>query len=129
MKTLVIDEGKIKCLITGKLRRGTPEEYVRQEFTRVLLGVYKYPKAHIDVEFPIKIGVQAKWVDIAVFNNEIKSQDNIYLVVETKSKQRADGIEQLYSYMSSTTASFGVWTNGQEIIYLLKETGIPIQYP
>jgi type I restriction enzyme M protein len=98
METIVVDEGKIKCLITGKLRKETPEEYVRQEFARVLLSAYKYPKANIDIEFPIKIGVQTKRVDIAVFNNETKSQDNVYIVVETKSKQEADGVEQLYSF-------------------------------
>lgn len=128
MENIVVDEGKIKCLITGKLRKETPEEYVRQEFARLLLSAYKYPKAHIDVEFPIKIGVQTKRVDIAVFNNEIRSQDNVYIVVETKSKQETDGVEQLYSYMSSTTASFGVWTNSQKILYLIKESGIPNKF-
>lgn len=128
METIVVDEGKIKCLITGKLRKETPEEYVRQEFVRVLLSAYKYPKSNIDLEFPVKIGVQTKRVDIAVFNSETNSQDNIYIVVETKSKQEADGVEQLYSYMSSTTANFGVWTNGQKIVYLIKETGIPNKF-
>ena len=128
METIVVDEGKIKCLITGKLRKETPEEYVRQEFTRVLLNAYKYPKTHIDIEFPIKVGVQTKRVDIVVFNSEIKTQDNIYIVVETKSKQETDGVEQLYSYLSSTTANFGVWTNGQKIMYLLKETGVPNKF-
>lgn len=56
MQEIIVDEGKIKCLITGKMRKETPEEYVRQEYCRILLDVYKYPKSHIDVEYPIKVG-------------------------------------------------------------------------
>lgn len=55
MQEIIVDEGKIKCLITGKMRKETPEEYVRQEYCRILLDVYKYPKSHIDVEYPIKV--------------------------------------------------------------------------
>lgn len=36
MQEIIVDEGKIKCLISGKLRKETPEEYVRQEFCRIL---------------------------------------------------------------------------------------------
>ena len=49
MQEIIVDEGKIKCLISGKFRKETPEEYVRQEFCRILLDVYKYPKSHIEV--------------------------------------------------------------------------------
>lgn len=128
MEQFIVDDGKIKCLITGKLRRETPEEYIRQEFIRILLNAYKYPKSHMDVEFPIKMGSQTKRVDVVVFSDERKSQDNIYIVIETKKKQESDGVDQLRSYMSSTMASFGVWTNGQKIVYLLKELGIPNKF-
>ena len=47
MQEIIVDEGKIKCLISGKFRKETPEEYVRQEFCRILLDVYKYPNADI----------------------------------------------------------------------------------
>jgi type I restriction enzyme M protein len=60
MEQLVVDGGKIKCLITGKLRKETPEEYIRQEFCRLLIQVYKYPPKHIDLEFPIKLGRETK---------------------------------------------------------------------
>ncbi len=128
MEQLIVDEGKIKCLITGKYRKETPEEYVRQEFCRILLNVYKYPKKNIDLEYPIKIGRETKRVDIVVFNNTLKSQDNIYIVIETKKKEETDGLDQLYSYLSSTTANFGVWTNGLKILYFLKEASIPNKY-
>lgn len=122
MQNIIVDEGKIKCLISGKFRKETPEEYVRQEYCRILLDVYKYPKYHIDVEYTIKIGSSDKRVDIVVFNNEVKSQDNILLIVETKKKDEKEGIEQCWSYMSATTAKFGIWTNGGNIVYFHKDT-------
>lgn len=73
MQEIIVDEGKIKCLITGKMRKAIPEEYVRQEYCRILLDVYKYPKSHIDVEYSIKIGSTDKRCDIVVFNDEEKS--------------------------------------------------------
>ena len=88
MQEIIVNEGKIRCLITGKLRKETPEEYVRQEYCRILLDVYNYPKSHIDVEYSIKVGSSDKRCDIVVFNSEEKSQDNIYWIVETKKKRR-----------------------------------------
>lgn len=120
MQDIIVNEGKIKCLITGKLRKETPEEYVRQEYCRVLLDVYNYPKENIEVEFPIKIGSTDKRIDIVVFNDSVKSQDNIYWIVETKKKDEKEGVEQLWSYMAATTASFGTWTNGTQILYFYK---------
>lgn len=120
MENIIVDEGKIKCLITGKMRKEAPEEYVRQEYCRILLDVYKYPKEFIDVEFPIKVGSTNKRVDIVVFNNSIKSQDNICWIVETKKKDEKEGVEQLWSYMAATTARFGTWTNGDNILYYYK---------
>lgn len=128
MEPLIFDEGKIKCLITGKYRRETSEEYVRQEYCRILLDVYKYPKEFIDIEFPIKIGRANKRVDIAIFNSSVKAQDNIFAVIETKKKKELEGVEQVHSYLSSTSANFAIWTNGENIIYLIKEIGIPNFY-
>ena len=95
MQEIIVDEGKIKCLITGKMRKETPEEYVRQEYCRILLDVYKYPKSYIDVEYPIKVGSTDKRCDIVVFNDNEKSQDNIYWIVETKKNDEKEGREQL----------------------------------
>lgn len=125
MEQIIVDEGKIKCIITGKLRKETPEEYVRQEFCRMLLDVYHYPKQHIDLEFQVNIGRETKKADIVIFNSEIKSQDNVYIVVETKKKHEVEGREQLSSYVNATTANFGVWTNGSQVVYVMKETRRP----
>lgn len=117
MSSIIADEGKIVCLITGIQRKETPEEYVRQEFCRVLLDVYGYPRTNIELEYSINIGISKKRVDIVVFNTEERAQDNIYLIVETKKKNETEGVNQLYSYMSATSATFGVWTNGDSIQY------------
>ena len=121
MQNLIVDEGKIICLITGTPRKETPEEYVRQEYCRILLDVYKYPKENIDVEFSIKQGVASKRVDIIVFNSSEKTQDNAYLIIETKKKQELEGVEQLFSYISSTSSRYGVWTNGESIKYYYRD--------
>ena len=122
MQEIIVDEGKIKCLISGKMRKETPEEYVRQEYCRILLDVYKYPKKNIEVEYPIKVGSSDKRCDIVIFNDDIKSQDNILWIIETKKKDEKEGVEQLWSYMSATTARFGTWTNGDNILYYNKDT-------
>ena len=56
MSEEVIPPGKIKCFITGKLRKDTAEERVRQDVARSLVEEYGYDKSDIDVEFPIKMG-------------------------------------------------------------------------
>jgi len=56
MSEEVIPSGKIKCFITGKLRKDTPEERVRQDVARSLVEEYGYDKSDIEIEFPIKMG-------------------------------------------------------------------------
>ena len=101
MEQIIVDDNKIRCLITEKLRPETPEEHVRQEFCRLLLDVYNYPKERIDLEFPIKIGIQTKRADIVVFNSEMKTQSNVYIIIETKKRQETEGIEREYLEMYS----------------------------
>ena len=122
MQEIIVNEGRIKCLISGKYRKETPEEYVRQEYCRILLDVYRYPMEQIEVEYPIKVGSSDKRCDIVVFRDSEKSQDNILWIIETKKKDEKEGIEQLWSYLSATTASFGTWTNGDSILYFHKDT-------
>ncbi len=57
MQEIIVDRGNIKCFISDNFRKETPEEYVRQEFCRITLDIYKYPKSHIEVEHPIKVEV------------------------------------------------------------------------
>jgi len=63
----VIPTGKIKCFITGKLRKDTKEEVIRQEMARILIEEYEYKKSDIELEFTIKMGRASKRADIVVF--------------------------------------------------------------
>ena len=59
-------------------------------------------------------------VDIAVFSGNRKIEDNLYLVVECKKKNRKDGVAQLKLYLDMSPAQLGVWFNGDEHVYLRK---------
>ena len=118
-KDIVID------FITGKKLKLTEEEKVRQNFERVLVKDYGYNKNLMDIEFPIQRGSKGKKperADIVIFkDNKQKTQDNIYILVETKQPKKKEGLMQLKTYLTATTAEFGIWTNGtKEIIYLQK---------
>ena len=111
-----VPSGKIRCFITGKLRKDTPEENVRQRWARSLVEEYKYDKADISLEFKIKMGVAKKKADIVVFKRgTTKKQENIFLIVEAKRedvlpKDRKEGVEQLKSYMAaSSMCRYGLW--------------------
>ena len=82
-----IPSGKIKCYITGKLRKDTSEEKIRQDVARSLVEEYGYDKSDIDIEFSIKMGTAKKRADIVIFSeNEEHTQENIYLIVEVKAE-------------------------------------------
>ena len=59
-------------------------------------------------------------VDIAVFRSEKKTEDNLFMVVECKKKNRNDGVAQLKLYLDMSAAEVGVWFNGDEHEYLRK---------
>lgn len=107
--------------ITGKRVLATPEERVRQIMTQRLVEEYGYSPSQIQTipEFYIRKGTKKIGpADIVVFHSERKTQDNIYIIVEIKREERKDGIDQLKSYLSPTTAEFGIWFNGREIVHL-----------
>lgn len=116
-----VAEGKVVDFLTGKHVKDTPEEYVRQNLEKALVRQYRYPVSDCVPEFPIKVGVARKRVDIVVFRAQDKHlQENAYILVETKKAgtspaNKKDGIEQLKSYMAAClNAEFGLWTNGDE---------------
>jgi type I restriction enzyme M protein len=57
--------GQIKCFISGKFRKDTPEERVRQEIARSLVEEYGYKKEDIEIEFPVRVGRRLKRADTA----------------------------------------------------------------
>jgi type I restriction enzyme M protein len=114
-------EGYIKDFLTNRLIRLTPEEQTRQIMLMRLVQEYEYPKEWIKTEFEIQKGSKRIGpADIVVFRDgKSKDQENIWIIVETKRKERSDGIEQLKTYLSPCKgAKFGIWFNGQDIAYL-----------
>lgn len=112
-------KGYVRDFITGQWLKNKPEEGPRQILEKRLVEEYGYSKSQIEIEFPVQKGSKRIGpTDIAVFRDEKKVLDNIYIIVETKRKERKDGIDQLKSYLSPTNAEFGVWFNGKDIVYL-----------
>jgi len=124
---VTVPVGRVVCYITGKIRRNTPEENVRQRVARSLVQEYGYKKSDVDVEFRIKVGTAKPRVDLPVFaEGQPHLQENIYIAFETKkesvkSSNRKEGVNQLKSYMAAClNCQFGMWTNGLEMFCLQK---------
>lgn len=118
--TPLVPPGKIKCFITGQLRRDTPEENVRQRWARSLVDEYGYSKTDIGVEVSISMGRARKSCDLVIYRAATPHvQENIVTIVEAKREgiKPSDvdsGVEQLKSYMAAcSSCKFGLWV-GQE---------------
>ena len=114
-------KGYIKDFITNAWIKATPEnKEAKVVFEERLVKEYGYSKEQIQPEFGVKKG--SKFIgpaDIVVFRDEKhKQQEDIYIIVECKRKERTDGMEQLKSYLAPTQAKYGVWFNGSEIAYI-----------
>lgn len=119
-----IPAGKVRCFVTKKLRKDTPEENVRQRWARSLVEEYGYDVKDMAVEFSVKMGTARKRADIAVFKPDgPRRQDSVILIVEAKREDvspndRAAGVEQLKSYMSACSAcKFGLWVGSEKLAY------------
>lgn len=121
--------GLIKDFISGVNVRATPEEIEAvQVFSRRLVEDFGYPKEHIITRPQFRVrqrpSDEAKTkgypVDIAVFPNAKRLEDEASIIVECKRTSRKDGEKQLKIYLGMSSASIGVWFNGEEHIYLHK---------
>ena len=113
---------------TGKSVRDGPEERVRQEFEIVLVENYGYPVTQIDIRVPIRRGSTiVEEADIVVYRTPHGSDQgkDIVGIVETKRPGESSGADQLKSYMSATSAEWGVLTNGDTTRYFCKPDGQP----
>ena len=95
-----------------------PEEQVRQEYERLLRFDYGYSRGCMDIEVTIRRGSTARErADLVIYQTKDSSKrhqnKDIWGIVETKRTDRKDGIGQLTTYMSATSATWGVWTNGR----------------
>jgi len=114
-------EGYIKDPVTGKLVKATPERVdAKILFAERLISEYGYSRDQIQTfpEFYIQKGsTKIGPADIVVFRDNKKTFNNIYLIVETKRKDKKDGEKQLKSYIDPSPAEGGVWFNGTSIAY------------
>lgn len=120
----IIPDGNVRDYIDGKIRKETPEEYVRQTVEKRLVIEHKYPKSCIAVEYMVKMGNGKKRADIVIFpknstTEDFKNQHNIQIIVECKKESikptdSKEGIAQLKTYMAAcSNCKWGMWTNGK----------------
>lgn len=120
-------EGQIQDFVSGNWVKAGPEEVgAVQIFIRRLVEDYGYTKSQIQTRPQYRVRIRPSDeekgypVDIAVFNSSKKTEDELFMVVECKKKERKDGEHQLRLYMDMSAAEVGVWFNGDEHIYLHK---------
>jgi type I restriction enzyme M protein len=119
--------GYLRDYISGLVVKATPEETEAvQVFARRLVEDYGYPKERIQTRPQHRVRKRPSDeeksypVDIAVFRSDRKTEDQLFMVVECKKKNRKDGVAQLKLYMDMSAAEVGVWFNGDEHEYLRK---------
>ena len=79
---LIVPQGKILDFIDGKLRKETPEEYVRQEIEKSLVREYDYEKTEVAVEFRVRMGRKPKRANLAIFPEEsLHKQEHVWAIV------------------------------------------------
>ena len=107
--------------------RATPEEVESvQVFSRILVEDYRYPKDYIQTRPQWRVKARPSDtkkeypVDIAVFRHTERRNEDAYIIVECKKKNRRDGRSQLEDYLRLSPASLGVWFNGEEKLFLKK---------
>lgn len=122
-----IKEGYIIDFISGQQVKETPEEIEAvQPFSKILVDDYGYPKEliHTRPQYRVKVrpsDTKKEYpVDIAVFTGKEHKDDEAYIIVECKKKNRKDGRTQLEDYLRFSKAYLGVWFNGEERLYLQK---------
>jgi type I restriction enzyme M protein len=120
-------EGQIQDVVSGHWVKASPEEVdAVQIFARRLIEDYDYPKSHIQTRPQFRVRKRPSDeeksypVDIAVFKNSRRIEDELFMVVECKKKNKKDGLAQLKLYLDMSPAEVGVWFNGLEHAYLRK---------
>ena len=120
-------DGRIVDFLDGVFLEDRPEERVRQQYLRVLHFEYGYSKDVMSREVTIMAGsnpavdVDGEPIraDIVVYLTKAakaaKDQGKIKFVVECKRPDIQTGHNQLVSYIFNTSASGGIWTNGDDV--------------
>lgn len=118
---------KLAKASSGLKVQATPEEIEAvQVFSKQLVEDYGYSRDQITPHprFRVKANpsdIKGKYpVDIAVFHNAQKKDNDVYIIVECKNRTRRDGRSQLEDYLRLSKAILGVWFNGSERLFLKK---------
>ena len=113
--------------ISGQEIKATPEEIEAvQVFAKQLVDDYGYDKSQIQTrpQFRVKVRPSDERkeypVDIAIFEDSKKKEDDVKIIIECKKKTKKDGKTQLQNYLTFSKADLGVWFNGEERIFIKK---------
>ncbi|WP_425379891.1 restriction endonuclease subunit M [Spiroplasma endosymbiont of Stenodema calcarata] len=113
--------------ISGTSVKSTSEEIEAvQVFSKILVEDYGYPKENIQTHPQFRVKVRPSDenksypIDIGVFLTPKKQDEDLYIVVECKKKNRNDGKSQLQDYLRFCNAQLGVWFNGDERVFIKK---------
>jgi type I restriction enzyme M protein len=127
MNEKILKEGYIIDYISGTKVKATPEEIEAvQIFSKIIVEDYFYPKDFVQTRPQFRVRSRPSDtrneypVDIAIFENSIKGEENVSIIIECKKKNRKDGIKQLQDYLKFSKAKLGVWFNGDEKICIQK---------
>ena len=119
--------GYIQDYVSGVDVRATPEELEAvQVFSKRLVEDYDYDREQLQTRPQFRVRNRPSDeersfpVDIAVFENQRRLEDDLFMIVECKKKTRKDGVAQLKLYLDMSPAQVGVWFNGDEHVYLRK---------
>ncbi len=90
---------------------GEPEEIVRQLWLYKLNKTYNYSYERIAVEKSVNFGreIHEKAADIVVYDED---KETPHIILEIKSPDAKDGLEQVKSYLNAEGAPIGVLSNG-----------------
>ena len=118
----------VEDYLTGRWVRSGIKEHKEavNVFTRKLIEDLGYSKKQIQTipQFRVKVspsGQEKYPVDIAVFNDEKRNYDNVFMLIECKQPERKDGRQQLDIYLNLVpSVELGVWFNGKGHLYLWK---------
>lgn len=123
------EKGKfyLKCIKRNKdllvwneeKQTGEPEEIVRQLWIHKLINSYNYSLDRIAVEVSVNFGreVHEKAADVVVYQED---KETPWIVLEMKSPDAKDGLEQIKSYLNAQGGPIGVLSDGKTKVILYR---------
>src|SRR5271169_2317238 len=114
-----VKTGYVRDYVSGVVVKATPEEVEAvQVFARRLVEDFGYPKSHIITRPQYRVRRRPSEekksypVDIALFSNAQRADEDLLMVVECKAENVKEGRKQLEIYLTMSAAKIGVWFNG-----------------